>query len=278
RALARQAEIEAAVLLKNDHNLLPLSKSIATIAVIGPSADTPQTGDYSPRPAEGQLVSVLAGIRSHVSASTKVLFAAGLDKPNSVDTSHFAEAAAIAKQANVAVIVVGDLSHFHGGKPTTGEGFDSATLELPGAQHQLIEAIEATGTPVVLVLVNGKPFTLQWEATHIPAILETWFPGEEGGNATADLLFGDANPSGRLPVTWPRSVGQLPLNYDYLPTGRSFDYADLPATPQWPFGYGLSYTQFRYSNLRITSVPGDPASVTVTADIENRGLRDGDEV
>jgi beta-glucosidase len=213
-------EVEGAVLLKNDSNLLPLKNDLHAIAVIGPDADDGQTGDYSPKPAPGQVVSVLAGIRSHVGPHTQVLFAAGLDKPASTDMSKFSEAVAVAKQADVAVVVVGDNSKPRGGRATTGEGADSATLELPGAQRDLIKAIQATGTPVVLVLVNGKPFTMTWEAEHLSAILETWFPGEEGGDATADLLFGDRNPSGRLPLTWPRSVGQLPLNYDYLPTGR----------------------------------------------------------
>jgi len=278
RAMAREVEVEAAVLLKNDNHLLPLKKDIGTIAVIGPDAERGQTGDYTPRPVAGQVVSVLDGIRSHVGANTKVVFAAGLEKPASTDTSKFAEAVAAAKTADVAVVVVGDNSRPKGGKATTGEGFDSATLELPGAQRELVRVIEATGTPVVLIVVNGKPFTLAWEAAHVPAILVTWFPGEEGGDATADLLFGDRNPSGRLPLTWPRSAGQLPLTYDYLPSGRGYDYADMPGTPQWRFGYGLSYTQFQYSNLRVVSKDGDPGFVTVSADVQNVGQRDGDEV
>ena len=130
----------------------------------------------------------------------------------------------------------------------------------------------------MLVIVNGKPFTLEWEAAHIPAILVSWYPGEEGGDATADLLFGVRNPSGRLPLTWPRNSGQLPLNYDYLPSGRRYDYFDLPFAPQWRFGFGLSYTHYRYSNLRIAPKQGDPGFVTVSADVENTGRRDGDEV
>ena len=278
RALAREAAVESAVLLKNDASILPLRKDIATIAVIGPDAEVGQTGDYTPKLADGQVVSVLEGIRSHVSAQTTVLFARGLEKASSTDTSGFAEAVATANKADVVVLVIGDNSRPHGGKLTTGEGFDSATLDFPGAQRDLVRAIAATAKPIVLVLANGKPFTLAWEAEHIPAILETWFPGEEGGNATADLLFGDHNPSGRLPVTWPRSAGQLPLNYDYLPSGRGYDYADLSASPQWKFGFGLSYTQFRYSHLRILPRDANPASVDITAEVENVGSRDGDEV
>jgi beta-glucosidase len=278
RDLARRVEVEGAVLLRNDNHLLPLNRSMETIAVIGPNADTAQTGDYSAKPAAQQLVTVLDGIRSHVSAQTKVLYAAGLPSPISMDTSGFAEAVQAAKQAGVAIVVVGDNSHPGGGKNTSGENNDGATLDLPGAQRALVRAIQETGTPVVLVLVNGKPFTLGWEAEHIPAILATWYPGEAGGDATADLLFGDQNPSGRLPLSWPRSPGQLPLNYDYLPSGRRYDYYDMPFAPQWRFGFGLSYTQFRYSNLRTTPKTGDSGFVIISADVQNVGGRDGDEV
>lgn len=278
RALARRVAVEGAVLLKNDNHLLPLKRNVKTIAVIGPNADVAQTGDYSAKPAERQLTTVLDGIRSHLSPESHLLHAAGLRSPMSTDMSGFAEAVGAAKQADVAVVVVGDNSHPGDDKQTSGEGHDSATLDLPGAERALVRAIEETGTPVVLVLVNGKPFTLGWEAEHIPAILATWYPGEAGGEATADLLFGDQNPSGRLPVSWPRSAGQLPLNYDYLPSGRGYDYDDMPFTAQWRFGFGLSYTQFRYSNLRIAPRAGDSGFVTVSADVENVGGQDGDEV
>jgi beta-glucosidase len=279
RALARDVEVEGAVLLKNDKKLLPLSKELKTIAVIGPDADSPQTGDYTGHASPGQLISVLAGIKSHAGSNTQVVYAPGLSSPLSTDTSKFDEAVAAAKQADVAVVVVGDNSNPEGnGQATSGENNDGATLDFPGAQRDLIKAVQATGTPVVLVLVNGKVFTLPWEAEHIPAILATWYPGEEGGDATADILFGDRNPSGRLPITWPRSVGQLPLNYDYLPSGRGYKYYDMPFAPQFRFGYGLSYTKFSYSNLQITPKEGDPGYVHVTADVENIGDRDGDEV
>ncbi|HTJ79379.1 MAG TPA: glycoside hydrolase family 3 C-terminal domain-containing protein [Rariglobus sp.] len=280
RALARKVAVEGSVLLKNDNNLLPLNKNIRTIAVIGPNADHAQTGDYSAKSTPGQLVTVLTGIKNHVSAGTHVIYAEGLPSQVSTDTSKFAEAVAAAKQADVVVLVVGDRSANipNGGESTTGENRDGATLDFPGAQRELIKAVYAAGKPVVLVLVNGKPITLAWEADNIPAILVTWYPGQEGGNATADLLFGDANPSGHLPVTWPRHPGQLPLNYDYYTSGRRYDYYDMPATPQYRFGYGLSYTQFRYSNIQITPKADNPGYVTVTADIENTGNRDGDEV
>jgi beta-glucosidase len=279
RALARQTEVEGAVLLENDKNVLPLSTSAKKIAVIGPDADSGQTGDYSPKPGDGQMISVLQGIKSHAGPGTQVVYAAGLDSPLSLDTSKFDEAVNAAKGADVAVVVVGDSSRQGSGeKSTTGENNDGATLDFPGKQRELIRAIYDTGTPVVLVIVNGKPFTLAWEAENLPAILVTWYPGEEGGDATADLLFGDKDPSGRLPLTWPRSPAQLPLHYDYTPSGRKYDYYDLPATPQYRFGYGLSYTQFKYSNLQITPKADDPGFVTVAADVQNAGNYDGDDV
>ena len=280
RALTRQVEDEAIVLLKNEKNLLPLSKDIKTIAVIGPNADEVQTGDYSSHLSPNQVVTVLQGIKSHVGPNTKVVYAAGCAGPLSMDKSQFDAAVAAAKQADVAVVVVGDNSHPDGPKEpdTTGENNDGATLDFPGVQRDLIKAVQATGTPVVLVLVNGKPFTLDWEAENIPAILVTWYPGEEGGDATADVLFGDRNPSGHLPVTWPRSVGQLPLQYDSFPSGRGYKYYDMPFEPQYRFGFGLSYTQFKYSNLVITPKADDPGFVTVTADVENVGPVDGEDV
>lgn len=275
RRLARQVATEGSVLLKNNNTLLPLRKDIKTIAVIGPNADVAQTGDYSAKAATGQLITVLQGVKSHVSPSTKVIYAQGSDI-NSTDVSKIPAAVEAAKQADVVILVVGDNSI--GQHATTGENVDGATLEIPGVQRQLIREVQATGKPVVLVLVNGKPFTLAWEHEHIPAILETWYPGEEGGNATADLLFGDSNPSGKLPITFPRHVGQEPLFYNYEPSGRRYNYYDMPFTPLYRFGHGLSYTTFKYSNIKaVQKTPGD-AFITVTADVENTGNRDGDEV
>lgn len=277
RTLARQVAAEGIVLLKNDRNLLPLSKSLGTIAVIGPNADQAQTGDYSPKLAQNQMVTVLEGIKSHVGADTKVLYARGCSA-TADDTSEITPAVEIAKQADAIVLVVGDHSYPGDGKSTTGENNDGATLEIPGAQRELIKAIQATGKPVVLVLVNGKPFTLEWESANVPAILETWYPGEEGGNATADIIFGDQNPSGHLPITFPRNVGQLPLNYNYLPSGRNYNYYDMAFAPLYRFGYGLSYTTFKYSDLTFTPRGTEPGYMTVSVDIENTGDRDGDEV
>src|ERR1039458_5763335 len=276
RALACKVAAEGIVLLKNDNQLLPLSKNLNTIAVIGPDADEAQTGDYSPKLATNQAVTVLEGIQSHVGPATKVLYAKGCDVL-STNNSDFAAAVEIAKQADAVVLVVGDHGR-DGGKSTTGENNDGATLEIPGVQRDLVKAVQAAGKPVVLVLVNGKPFTMEWESANIPAILETWYPGEEGGNATADIIFGDQNPSGRLPITFPRNVGQLPLNYDYLPSGRNYNYYDMPFAPRYRFGHGLSYTTFKYSNLTIVPRKDDSGYVTVSVDITNTGDRDGDEV
>jgi len=276
-ALAREVAAEGMALLKNDNKLLPLSKNLNTIAVIGPDADDAQLGDYSPKLSTNQMITVLQGIQSHVGPNTKVLFAKGGDVL-SPDKSGIASAVETARQADAVILVVGDHSAPKGEKTTTGENVDGATLEIPGVQRELIKAIAAAGKPVVLVLVNGKPFTLAWEATNIPAILETWYPGEEGGNATADIIFGDRNPSGRLPITLPRNVGQLPLYYNYLPSGRNYAYYDMPFTPLYRFGHGLSYTTFKYSNLTIAPRPEDPGFITVSVDIENTGDRDGDEV
>ena len=280
RALARKVAVKSTVLLKNENNLLPLDKNIKTIAVIGPNADQGQTGDYSAKYAPGQIISVLEGVKNHVSPSTKVLYAQGCTQLD-MDTTGFAEAVNIAKQADAVILVVGDNSNRHENgnkKSTTGENVDGATLEIPGVQRQLIKAVEATGKPVVLVLVNGKPFTLTWEDENIESILETWYPGEEGGNATADIIFGDENPSGRLPISFPRHPGQLPLWYNYETSGRNYDYYDMPFTPLYRFGHGLSYTTFRYSNLKATTKSGDPGFVTVSVDIENTGKRPGEEV
>jgi beta-glucosidase len=283
RALAREIAVKGSVLLKNDKRLLPLQKDIKTIAVIGPNANTAQTGDYSAKADSNQLVTVLQGVKSHVSAQTNVLYARGCGT-QSLDSSGFAQAVEAASKSDVVVMVVGDYSTRENvaegekEKATTGENVDGATLEIPGVQRQLIKRIAATGKPIVLVLVNGKPFTLSWEAENIAAILETWYPGEEGGNATADIIFGDANPSGRLPITFPRHVGQLPLRYNYEPSGRNYNYYDMPFTPLYRFGHGLSYTSFSYSNLKVTTKKDDPGFATVTVDVQNTGDRAGEEV
>jgi len=290
--LALRAAREGIVLLKNQNNLLPLRKTLKSIAVIGPDADNRvnQLGDYSPSVVLQHVVTVLEGIKGKVSPATSVVYAKGCGVVGD-DRSGFAEAVQAAKHADAAVVVVGEQFGGHdeakGFQPTDGEGYDVATLDLTGAQEDLIKAVAATGTPTVVVLINGRPLSVRWAAAHVPAIVEAWEPGERGGEAVADVLFGDYNPSGRLAITIPRSVGQLPAYYNYKPSkeywiehgwARNRAYVDMPATPLYPFGYGLSYTRFEYSNLRV-----DPpqihteGSARVSVDVENVGKHAGVE-
>jgi len=288
--LALQVAKESIVLLKNDNNALPLSKDLKTIAVIGPDANDgwSQLGDYSPSVVPHTIVSILDGIKQAV-PQAKILYAKGCDV---IDGSQdgFAEAVQAARQAKVAVVVVGEHPDNAGKgdvRPTDGEAYDVASLNLTGNQEALVRAIQATGTPVVLVLVNGRPLAIPWEAAHIPAIVEAWEPGERGGEAVADVLFGDYNPSGRLAISIPRDSGQLPDYYNFKPSkaywiqkgwSRHRGYVDMPGTPLYPFGYGLSYTQFRYSNLHVEPAQiNQGGNVKVTVDVQNTGGRAGTE-
>jgi beta-glucosidase len=289
--LALQVAREGIVLLKNDGNLLPLKKQVKSIAVIGPDADDAwsQLGDYSPSGVPFKMTSILDAIRQKVSPQAKVLYAHGCDVIGG--SKDFSEAVQAARKAEVAVVVVGEHPENAGrGKvpPTDGEGHDVASLDLTGNQEELVQAIQATGTPVVLVLVNGRPLSVRWEAEHLQAIVEAWEPGERGGEAVADVLFGDFNPTGRLAITIPRSSGQLPAFYNSKPSkaywmkrGWTHDggYVDMPGTPLFPFGYGLSYTSFKYSNLHVE--PGEIAQggvVHVAVDVENTGRCAGTQV
>jgi beta-glucosidase len=288
--LALRTAREGIVLLKNQNDLLPLKKDLKSIAVIGPNADDRwnQLGDYSPSEVPQKVVTVLDGIKQAVSPTTRVEYVKGCEVIGGKED--FAQAVEAARHASVAVLVVGEHPN-NGGKgnvpPTDGEAYDVASLDLTGAQEDLVKAIQATGTPVVLVLINGRPLSIPWEAAHIPAIVEAWEPGERGGEAVANVLFGDSNPSGRLAITIPRSSGQLPAYYNYKPSKEywiqqawSHDggYADMPGTPLYPFGYGLSYTQFKYSGLRITPEQIYPAGNTeVSVDVTNVGKQPGVE-
>ena len=286
--LALQVAREGIVLLKNQNRILPLKKDLKSIAVIGPDADNgwSQLGDYSPSALPQKVTTILGGIRQKVSTQTKVLYAQGSEVIGG--KADFAEALKAARQAEIAIVVVGERPDNAGVKDslaTDGEGFDVASLDLTGNQEQLVEAIQVTGTPVVLVLVNGRPLSVRWEAEHIPAIVEAWEPGERGGEAVADVLFGDYNPTGRLAITIPRSSGQLPAFYNANPSkeywikrGWSHDggYVDMPGTPLYPFGFGLSYTSFKYSNIHVTPAQiGEGGTATVTVDVENTGNRAG---
>lgn len=278
RALARRAAREAIVLLENRDSLLPLDRRrLATIAVVGPGADDLQPGDYTPKLQPGQLKSVLTGIRQAVGPGTQVLYAKGCEFTGD-DESGIPAAVEAARRAEVVVAVLGDCSTSETtlADKTSGENHDYATLELPGRQRQLLEAVAATGKPVVLVLQAGRPYNLSQAASLCRALLVNWLPGEEGGPAMADVLFGDCNPAGRLPMTFPRHVGQLPLYYNFKTSGRRYEYADMVYYPLYRFGYGLSYTRFEYADLQVAERPDGYVDVAVT--VRNVGERPGDEV
>jgi beta-glucosidase len=310
RQLAHEIAQKSIVLLKNDAAILPLHKQLNSIAVIGPNADSVRNlfGDYAyPAHIETLLetkkkhnpfnqplpdsvhatedfitaISILDGIRAKVSPETQIHYAKGCDVLDT-STHGFAEAVEAARKAQVAVVVVGDKAGLTD-DCTSGEARDRATLDLPGVQNQLVKAIYDTGTPIVLVLINGRPVSLDWIADSVPAIVEAWFPSEEGGNAVADVLFGDVNPGGKLPITFPRTVGQIPIFYGHRPSGgRSHwkeNYVETSVKPLYPFGHGLSYTRFEYNNLHIS--PGSVQAgdeVVVQVDVTNVGERAGDEV
>lgn len=252
---------QSMTLLKNEGGLLPLSKSIRRIAVIGPNANVARYGDYE-QESNGVHISMLQGIRQTVPKATVVYDSGG-------DIS-----AAVAKANDAEVVILG-IGEWQG---ISGEGYDRASLDLPGNQEQLLEAVAAIGKPVVLVLQNGRPLTIGWAAQHIPAILEAWYPGEYGGQAIAETLFGDNNPAGRLTITFPRSVGQLPDFYNVDPS-RDHKYVDDDGTPLFPFGFGLSYTRFSYDHLVVKApAPDSGGDIQLTVDVTNIGEREGDEV
>ncbi|HEU4435263.1 MAG TPA: glycoside hydrolase family 3 N-terminal domain-containing protein, partial [Pyrinomonadaceae bacterium] len=282
RAVAREIAGKSMVLLKNDRDTLPLAKTIRSVAVIGPLADDKRSplGWWSGDGRDEDTVTPLAGIKNKVSAQTKVAYAKGCDVLAD-DTSGFAEATAAARESDVAIVVVGEPKDF------AGEAASRASLDLPGRQMDLVKEVVRVGKPTIVVLVNGRPPAIGWIADNVPSILEAWMGGTESGNAIADILFGDVNPGGKLPVTFPQLTGQVPIYYNHLNTGRPPDagnrynskYIDAPWTPQFPFGFGLSYTQFKISNVAISATQIRPdGTIRVTADVENVGKRAGDEV
>lgn len=275
RALALQAAREGIVLLKNEKNILPLKKNIRSVAVIGPVADAPidQLGDYHPQTVPQEVVTVLKGIRNKLSPAVKITYVKGCevigDKVNEIE-----KARKTAKSADVAVVVIGEAGYI-----TNGEGRDVANLDLTGLQEDLLKAVYSTGTPTVAVMINGRPLSIRWASENIPGIVEAWMCGEQGGNAVADVLFGDYNPSGKLPITVPRHSGQYPFYYNHSATRENTKYVDMPGTPLYPFGFGLSYTSFEYSNLQITPKEiNNRGDVEITADIKNTGKVKGEEV
>jgi beta-glucosidase len=283
-AAARTMAGRSMVLLNNNNNALPLSAGVSKVAVVGPLADDPsdQLGPDVPigySVDQGKVVSVLNGIKAAVPDAT-VTYAQGCDT-SCASTSGFAAAVSAAQASDVTVVVVGEPA------ADSGEASSRSDIGLPGRQLALVQAIAATGKPYVVVLMNGRPLTIGWLADNAPALLEAWFPGTEGGDAVADVVFGVVNPGGKLPMSFPRDVGQIPISYNELPTGRPYDpnnkytskYLDVPNTPQYPFGYGLSYTTFALSDLHLSagSISANGA-LTVTADISNTGTRTGDDV
>lgn len=302
-ALALEVAQESAVLLKNDSALLPLDASkLKSIAVIGPNADQVQYGDYTYTRDNRSGVTILQGLRDRLGSRVQINYAKGCNITGS-DRSGIAAAVEAASKSDVAVVVLGETSVILSGlgwgvglgenEPrdpfVSGEGYDLTSLDPPGVQRELLQAVCATGKPVVLVMVHGRPWSIGWEKDHVPAILEAWYPGEQGGNAIAGILFGDVNPSGRLNCSVPRSVGHLPVTYDYKPSARGInrepgtpekpgrDYVFSSPAPLFAFGHGLSYTTFEYSDLKIDNNES-AKTVKVSVNVRNTGSRDGKEV
>jgi beta-glucosidase len=279
RKTARQAARESIVLLKNDSNLLPLAKNLKTIAVIGPLADDKADvlGCWNTKGTAKSAVCLLESIKAAVSPGTKVLYAEGCGITNA-STNGFSAALAAARQADVIIVAVGEAADM------SGEGASRSSLDFPGLQHELLVNISQLGKPMVEVLMNGRPLTIGWDAENLPAILETWHLGTEAGDAIADVLFGDYNPGGKLPVTFPRTVGQIPIFYNHKNSGRpagnfrfTAKYQDLPWTPLYPFGYGLSYTSFEFSDLKTRPDPEVKDQFQISVTVKNTGLRNGSE-
>jgi beta-glucosidase len=295
RALALKTAQKAIVLLKNDRNLLPLDLAkLKTIAVIGPNADGIHLGGYSREPAHS--VSILQGIRDRVGSKANVVYAEGCkitDAPadwhgwftndvHEIDPATQQEsvkaAAEVARKADVAILVVGENESTNREAWAENHLGDRDSLDLLGAQNDLVKAVVETGTPTVVLLINGRPLSINYIAEHVPAILEGWYLGQEGGTAAASVLLGDVNPGGKLPITFPHSVGDLPDFYNHKPSANR-GYAFGTRKPLFPFGFGLSYTTFSFENLRVEPtqiVAGGTAKVS--ADVTNSGSREGDEV
>lgn len=300
RETARHAARRAAVLLRNEGDLLPLDAgALGSIAVVGPLADSkrdtlgPWVFDFD----LDETVTVLDGIRARAGDAVRVDFARGVpvgqrtfpsmfdmfggnapSDPEGFDPeAELERAVRVATEADVAVVVVGEWQNM------IGEAASRSSLELPGRQLELLQAVVATGTPTVAVVLNGRPLDLRWAAEHVPAILDVWYPGSQGGAAVADLLFGDAAPGGRLPFTWPRTVGQVPMVYSHLtshePENQGRRYWDEASTPLFPFGFGLGYGRVAYADLAVDAgtVPRD-GTVTVSVTVRNDGARDTEEV
>jgi len=303
--LTRTAAQRSVVLLRNEGNVLPLAKNrIKSIAVIGPLADA--TSDlldmWGALNKPGPTVSIVEGVKQKLGDKVRVEFAHGPnirrrtpsmfeDNPSFIvkeqpqqtpEEAHkaFDDAVAAAQRSDVAILVLGEIALM------SGESASRSNLKLSGGQEELLEAVVATGKPVVLILINGRPLDISWAAEHVPAIVEAWYPGNQGGNSIADILVGDANPAGHLPVSWPRNSGQVPLFYNHNLTQNPEDapnftsrYWDLPTSPLYPFGYGLSYTTFSFDNLKLSAPQAKvDGTIDVSVDVTNTGSRAGDTV
>lgn len=299
-SLARKVARESIILLKNDENILPLSKNLKSVAVIGPNADNMynQLGDYTAPQDEKNVVTVLEGIKKHVGKQTKVTYVKGCDIRDTTQTN-IPEAVEAARNAEIAIVVLGgssardfkteyqdtgaaliqtEKSYSKLSDMESGEGFDRSSLMVMGKQLELLHKVVKTGTPVIVVLIEGRPLNLAGYEEKVSALLTAWYPGQEGGSAISDILFGDYNPAGRLPVSVPKSVGQLPVYYNNLIPDRQA-YVDGDSKPLFNFGYGLSYSEFEYSNLKIVTIEEDDSiHIKVSFNLTNKGEYDGDEV
>jgi len=303
-ALAKAIADESIILLQNNNGILPLDPAaIKSIAVVGPNADQVQYGDYTYTRDNKSGVTVLQGITDLVGDKVKVNYAKGCGI-SSLDTGGIAEAVEAAEKSDVVVAVLGETSVILSGLGwgrgpgemesddpfTTGEGYDITDINPIGVQRRLLEALKATGKPIVLVLVHGRPWSIGWEKDNMDAILEAWYPGEQGGNAVADILFGKVNPSGRLNATFPQSVGHIPVAYDHKPSAKGInrepgspekpgrDYVFSSPDPVFPFGHGLSYTNFEYSDMQTSADTFGSEGITVSVNVKNTGKRAGKEV
>jgi beta-glucosidase len=305
--LGRNVAARSMVLLKNDNHTLPLRTNVKKIAVIGTLADSTADiqGGWTVEglfggPGKGHPITVLAGLKNKLGPGVEINYVPGSvptrEYPSMMDAffgakpvvaptaaevaQWLAKAKAAAADSDVVIAVLGEMASM------SSEAASRATLDLPGIQEQMLETVAATGKPVVLVLLNGRPLDIRWAAAHVPAILEAWYPGAEGGDAVADVLFGDVNPGGKLPVSWPRAAGQEPLYYNHNLTHAPEDradftsrYWDLNSKPLYPFGYGLSYSTFKFANLHLSKnhISAD-GSTEVEVDLTNSGTVAGDTV
>lgn len=303
-SLAQQIAEESIVLLKNDNNLLPFDKKkLNSLAVIGPNADQVQYGDYSYTRDNKSGITILQGIKQLVGNDVKVNYAKGCGITD-LSKDGFSEAVKTAQESDAVVVVLGEtsviLSGLGWGKGpgedesqdpfTTGEGYDLTDINPIGVQRELLKELEKTGKPIVLVLVHGRPWSISWEKENLPAILEAWYPGEQGGKAVANILFGEVNPSGRLNATFPQSVGHIPVFYDYKPSAKGInrepgtpekpgrDYVFSSPAPLFPFGFGLSFTTFEYSDMQVSKKEFGREDIRVSVKVTNTGKRKGKEV